>query len=192
MQSWFKTVISTAAPSVDWPWWAISAQTAIAAHVGYFWSMNAAFRWLVLGIAANLLGTLACVLFLPDRRGQIHFKQDVAVKSLMIWLVWMLSKEPILQVDVAGQSVSIAAVLAAYFLTAEWIGFLQRAGDLGMKFPKWVGVMLQRANDGIDNADIGGKVISAVTSFSQQSSGVTETTRKTTIVTTTKTEAPSA
>jgi hypothetical protein len=192
MQSWFKTVISTAAPSSEWPWWAISAQTAIAAHVGYFWSMNAAFRWLVLGIAANLLATLACVVFLPDKRGQVHFKQDVAVKSLMIWLVWMLSKEPMLQVDIAGQSVSIAAVLAAYFLTAEWIGFLQRAGDLGMKFPKWVGDALQRANDSINNADVGGKVIGAMTSFTQRSDGSTETISNTSTIVTTKPEAPSA
>lgn len=190
---WFKSVVSTVAPSIEWPWWWNALAFGFASWFTWVASMNMAVRWMVYGILFNMAATILVALFVPNKRGSMHIKQDACVKAMSFWLVWLMGKESILQAEVFGKPVAVAMLFAGYFLTGEWIGFLQRMDELVPNFaPKWAKAALQRANDSLSNVDIKSSVMSAVTSFTQQADGSTETISRTSTVTTTKPEAPSA
>lgn len=182
--SWLKSVLTPA----------LALQASFASMFAYLASMNMALRWMLYGICFHILTTIACVLFLDNGKGRRHVGKDVIVKGIAFWIVSLLGHQPELQLDVAGQSVSVGAILAGYFLLGEWLGVVQDLAELDMPVPSWVKMLLTRAKDGIDNANVGAKAIGAFTSFTSQKVGDTEVIRKTETVVTQSppTEAPHA
>lgn len=188
-----KVLTALLSPVNDWPWM-VPAQALFASFFAYMASMNMALRWLLYGVVCHMLTTILLVCFVPGKKVFEDIKKDAAVKGVACLIVWLLGKEPMFQLDVMGQSVSVAALIAGYFLCGEWIGVVIDMDDLGMPFPPWVKSALQMARDRISSADIGSKVVSNFTSVSKLPDGATKTVQNaTTIITTVpEKEIPSA
>lgn len=186
-----KPLIAIMFPTVNLPVAAIFIQGVLASIFAYYESMDMAMQYLVAGIGIHLTTSLACVICIPAKRGERHFKQEVVVKGLALLITAYFGSRPELQISIKGVSVSFGAFVAGYFLLGEWLGICQDADTLNAKlFPPWFKSFLQRAKDGADSADVGDKLFTAFTVLTSKKVGNTETVSKTETVVSTTTTPP--
>ncbi len=166
-----EQLFAAAIPNFQWPSWFTPFQVGGAALFAIFSSMNIAVRWMWIGVFFHMLTTVLCVWYVPNGKGDRHIKKDMLIKGLALLLVWLMGKEPGLQFEVSGISISAGALFAGYYLCGEWLGVAKDMEELGVRFfPKWAKEGLQRASDGLDNA----KVVGSFTNFTSNTVGTTE------------------
>jgi len=103
------------APSTDWPWWALALKAAVAAVLATAVSMNQSLQWMLLAMIFDMVTGLACGIF---KRGGISARamgHGATVKGLQVAVVAGLSMVPWLNVEMAGQELSIGSGAALWF-----------------------------------------------------------------------------
>ena len=179
-----RTLLGAALPTINWPWWLMALQGAIASAGASLYSMNLATRWLVYGIVFDLLTGAACT-WLPEHKGPLSKLAPVTFARLVgLYLVLQLGKEPSLQFELAGYQTSWGEIFAIYFLTGIWSSAAKNMGYLGVKWPDPIMSALEKVHSSIDNADISSKLVSVFTSFTQKTDGNTQVISKTKTVVT--------
>lgn len=171
-------------PTASWPWWAIAAQGTLAAIGATLLSTNLAIKWLFIGICFDVLTGIVRSLRLDDRFPISKLISDVLVRFGVLYLSVLLSKEAALQFEYSGFATNPGEILAIFYITIVWASTGKNMGELGMPWPKSVTFLLDKVHSSLDEANIGGKVISAITAFSSKQVGDTQVTRKTETVVT--------
>ena len=135
------------APSTDWPWWAMAVKAALAAALATAVSMNHSLQWMLLAMLADMTVGLACGVF---KRGGISARAmglGVTVKLLQVGVVAGLSVVPWLNIDFAGQELSIGSGSALWFAGSELVSIVENLDELGVPLPPFLRPLIQKVKD---------------------------------------------
>ncbi len=179
-------ILSLLIPTAGWPWWAIAAQGMFAAIGATLVSTNLAIKWLFIGICFDVLTGITRSLRMDDRFPISKLISDVLVRFGVLYLSVLLSKEAALQFAYNGFTTNPGEFLAIFFLTIVWASAGKNMGELGMPWPKSIMFLLDKVHSSLDDVDLSGKVISAITAFSSKQVGNTQIVSKSETVVTEK------
>lgn len=178
----FRPFAAAMLPTFNWPWLAVWIQTIVIPAGTLFVPVNAVLKWMAMALICDLVTGVLCRLK-GFQRPNIHLI-GVGVMAGCYSLAQYLARQPELQWEVFGRTFGIGEFFGLWCLTIHLGSFAKNMDDLGAPLPKGLKRLIAGVQSSMDNAEIGGSIISVFKSSLSQKSDTKEitTTTETTVV----------